>query len=504
MIRQPHPLEAISGALAEITAGTDVRRLDDDELIETMAAVEQLGRLVDSLRVGAAAEVAARSRKQLGPDGLASKRGCRSPNELLQRVTRVSAATAEKRMRLGAFTRSHPTLLGFDQPAAFPRVAGALAAGELGTDAAEAIVRGLGPALTHGDLTDLAAAERELVAAATGTGPDTPVPFAADEIRIQAQLWQSVLDPDGVRDSEEVALARRGLKLGREREGLVPLTGHLLPEIAAKLTRLLDTCLSPTTGPRFLGSDRASAASRTPAEGTIPPAGEAPPEDASSTEASSAHDAPTQEYGDTRSRDQQRHDGLAALIDVIARSGQTPVIGGAPPTVLVTVRASDLAAGRGVGHIDGCDTPISMRAVSQFTCAGGIQTVTLGENGRITELGSPQRCFTPSQRKAIMVRDGGCIIPGCSVPAGWTEIHHVNPAAHGGATHTDNGVCLCWFHHRTIETSRWGIRMIRGAPQIKAPPWIDPTPRWMPASKSRTALTDALERKRDIAYARTA
>ncbi|MFD4421410.1 HNH endonuclease signature motif containing protein [Agromyces sp. NPDC058484] len=81
-------------------------------------------------------------------------------------------------------------------------------------------------------------------------------------------------------------------------------------------------------------------------------------------------------------------------------------------------------------------------------------------------------------------------MPGCSVPASWCEIHHVIPDADGGPTHPDNGVLLCWFHHRTIDTSGWGIRMFHGVPHIRPPVWLDPGRTWRPATKSPTRLAD--------------
>jgi hypothetical protein len=63
----------------------------------------------------------------------------------------------------------------------------------------------------------------------------------------------------------------------------------------------------------------------------------------------------------------------------------------------------------------------------------------------------------------------------------------VIPHADGGPTHTDNGVLLCWFHHRTIDTSGWAIPMKAGAAEVQAPLWLDRSGRWRPASKSRTA-----------------
>jgi len=60
----------------------------------------------------------------------------------------------------------------------------------------------------------------------------------------------------------------------------------------------------------------------------------------------------------------------------------------------------------------------------------------------------------------------------------------------------DNGVCLCWWHHRTLDSSGWTIRMLRGTVQIMAPPWLETGQReWRNVTKSRTSMTNALTRK---------
>lgn len=455
-------IDEITGTLAGVLASADVRVLSDDALLASTTAVEKLGRLIDAARVARAGEIAERSRKELGIGGLAASKGCRNANELLQRVTLVSAATAEKRMRLGLHTRAQLTLAGFSMPARFSVVAAALQSGEIGTDAALAIVHGLLPVSEHCAIDHLAVAEHELVAAATGPTPESAVAFTADQMRIQVQAWQGLLDEDGTDDAEERAMRRRGLRLGRERDGLIPVNGDLMPEVAAKLARSLDSGMAPETAPAFLSHEERATGEIT---------------------------------NDPRSRDQQRHDVFASLIDTIARSGDTPTLGGSAPTVYVSVRAEDLRRGHGAGHIDGSDVPISMRAVKQFACTGGVQQVVFDSLDRVIELGSPQRSFTAQQRKAVTLRDGGCLIPGCQIPAGWCEIHHVQPAADAGETHTDNGVLLCWFHHRTIDTSGWEIRMSRGVPEVLAPPWIDSRADWHRATKAPTALADAIRRR---------
>jgi hypothetical protein len=45
---------------------------------------------------------------------------------------------------------------------------------------------------------------------------------------------------------------------------------------------------------------------------------------------------------------------------------------------------------------------------------------------------------------------------------------------------TDNGVALCWFHHRSIDQGGWHVTMRHGVPHVRAPGWIDPTGAWRP------------------------
>jgi hypothetical protein len=104
--------------------------------------------------------------------------------------------------------------------------------------------------------------------------------------------------------------------------------------------------------------------------------------------------------------------------------------------------------------------------------------VLFDERGQIVSIGTTARVFTAVQRRAIVLRDRECVIPGCHVPATWCEIHHVHEHARGGPTHTSNGVALCWHHHRTLETSGWQIRMRHGAPEIRGPHWWDPHRGW--------------------------
>ncbi|WP_231880324.1 HNH endonuclease signature motif containing protein, partial [Microbacterium sp. H83] len=122
-------------------------------------------------------------------------------------------------------------------------------------------------------------------------------------------------------------------------------------------------------------------------------------------------------------------------------------------------------------------------------------------SGRIVGIDTTNRVFTVHQRRAIIARDKECLIPGCHVPASWCEIHHVTEHARGGPTHTDNGVPLCWWHHRSLDTSGWEIRMHDGIPEVRGPAWWDPARRWRTPTLS-LSTPDVTSRSRRNARAR--
>jgi hypothetical protein len=164
-------------------------------------------------------------------------------------------------------------------------------------------------------------------------------------------------------------------------------------------------------------------------------------------------------------------------------------MGGAAPTVMVHINAVDLEQSRGVGWIDGVDAPVSFRRVQELICAGGYQQVLLGENGNVLFLGDTLRCFNPKLRAAIAARDEGCIIPGCTIPARWCEVHHVTAWQQNEPTNIDNGTLFCWYHHHAIDTAGWTIRMVQGRSQILGPLLWDPSPTWRPARTHRANTT---------------
>ena len=190
---------------------------------------------------------------------------------------------------------------------------------------------------------------------------------------------------------------------------------------------------------------------------------------------------------DPRTPTQKRHDAFAAAVGIAARHQDMPSLGGAAPTLVVMVDATDLAGHTGRARLPGSHATIPTTAAVHTACSGVIQRV-LVDQGRIVGITVTDRVFTVHQRRAIIARDSECLIPGCQVPAAWCEIHHVTEHARGGPTSTDNGVPLCWWHHRSLATSGWEIRMNHGIPQVRGPAWWDPTHHWHTPTHSAPPL----------------
>ncbi len=141
-----------------------------------------------------------------------------------------------------------------------------------------------------------------------------------------------------------------------------------------------------------------------------------------------------------------------------------------------------------MGWLDDVDEPVSAATIAQLVCDAGLRTVLLGDAGEVLHLGRTQRLFSAAQRKALAVRDGGCVWPQCTAPPMWCEAHHVVEYANGGRTDIDNGALLCSAHHHMLHASEFSMRMIRGKPCLLAPAWLDPDRILQPLGRTRALL----------------
>jgi hypothetical protein len=159
-----------------------------------------------------------------------------------------------------------------------------------------------------------------------------------------------------------------------------------------------------------------------------------------------------------------------ALAELVRRGlgvDQTSTIGPRTDAVVVITVGDESVAER-VRALDGEPLPTEVAAV--LTCDAGLQALLVGRAGQPLWLGRSHRLATRAQRRALAIRDGGCVFPGCTMPAEWCDVHHEPGWQRGGRTDLDHMVLLCRRHHGAVHGNRWVLRAAGGPASTTGPP----------------------------------
>lgn len=492
-------LKSIDRHLADVLAASgDARFESDDEVVSAVLVLGRIQRRMDAAITDAADRVVERDRPVERAAKLSSRLGCRDAVELLRCALRVDGHTARRYVTAAsAVHREQDITSGELLPGEFPELSEALADGELSLSGFLACAVPLQKAIRIAP-ADRLAADALLARFARGfdlDGDDTTEPGPAPTSDELAGLTAHIiarLDPDGAEPDDRAGQRRRHFTIGKLRGGSVPVRGEILPEVAAQLQKLIDSLTNPKVDgengggglvqfrPAERDDDSADGGGGVRADGIPNHRAEPPPTEAA----------------DLRNHAQKRHDAFATIVMVAAASGGMPTLGGAAPTLVVSVRADDYAGRTGRATIDGAGFDVPLGVADHAACSGLVQRVLFDDDGAIVAIGTSARIFNAHQRRAIVLRDRKCLIPGCDIPAEWCEIHHVTEYSRGGPTHTDNGVPLCWHHHRTLDTGAWQIRMRDGRPEIRGPNWWDGFGLWRAPHLDYFAVERTLDRER--------
>ncbi len=182
---------------------------------------------------------------------------------------------------------------------------------------------------------------------------------------------------------------------------------------------------------------------------------------------------------DLRTTAQRDADALVELASRALNDGDLPTEGGERPQVVVTVSLPVLQGRIGSAHL-AFGGPINADVARRIACDAGVIPVVLGSRGEPLDVGRASRTVPAAIRRAVILRDGGCAFPGCSVPARWCDIHHLLHWVDHGPTSLQNCVALCGRHHRLLHHSHWRIEMADGIPEFHPPPWLGGPPRTNP------------------------
>lgn len=315
-------------------------------------------------------------------------------------------------------------------------------------------------------------ADREHLEAVVSSMVDTVDVLGVKELRrLVAHARAALKPPKETADDEARLRAGRSLsKVGRS-GGMVEYRLRLDPEASA----ILDAALDPLSRPRpdlewdgfpcdcELHRDKGGAAQTGRAGGCDPDEGcdacqgapDCPRRHPLGDDEGDPTKDPHADCGlktgrDPRQAATRRADALLELIDraVANPEGVTRT----PRTQLVVTMTLEVLLGqlRGAG-VTGNDEVLSAETARRLACEAGIIPTVLGGPSKPLNLGYTERYFTPAQRRALAIRDGGCSIPGCTVPSEWCHAHHAIPWYLGGPTDLSNGVLLCGRHHTVVH-----------------------------------------------------
>ena len=393
-------------------------KLFPEQLLELGQQLEQLSRTVYAAQVHLAGEV--------DTAALASARSCPSTAALLRQTLNISAADAIGRVNAARQILPRQQISGPDAPARLPQLGEALDAGSIGPEHVRTIVDSMGkvPARASQDVRD--ACEQAMVEVAVVSDPN----FTA---RAAVKILERA-DPDGTLDNDPAA-TKMELHFGARniRNGLTPIKGHLDDHGVEVVKKALDALSAPQP-----------AADGTP---------------------------------DPRCPANRRAHALVAALRSYLDAGAGPSHGGEKPHLTVVVQWDVLTGLFGSGAMD-TGGRLSPSQTRRLLCDADIIPAVLGSDGELLDIGRKTRVVPLGIRRAVTLRDRGCIWHGCDRPAGWTDAHHVRFWGDGGSTSYDNLVLLCPYHHAEIHRGEWIIRMDDPHhPALIPPTWIDPQQR---------------------------
>lgn len=173
----------------------------------------------------------------------------------------------------------------------------------------------------------------------------------------------------------------------------------------------------------------------------------------------------------------QRH--LQGLLNLLKSNGQAATgkkTTGLPSPELVIIATlselEDRATSSGVTQHGQHLSPAELR---QVLCNCRAIPMVMDGQSRILDLGRAERYFPDYMRQAILARDRGCIVPGCTVPPEHCEIHHLEPWENGGLTRVEDGTAHCSRHHHAVHAGQlMDTKNGDGLPAVILPRFMDP------------------------------
>jgi Domain of unknown function (DUF222) len=376
---------------------------------------------------------------QLTAQATPAELGANSWPKVLSEALRISTDEAKRRIKQAELLGPRTAMTGEPLPPTLPNVAAAQARGQIGSEHVRTIEKFFNELPSRIDAQTRDQAEADLARIATGLGP-TQFRAAADRLAL-------LLNQDGDLPDEADRARRRYLTIDKQDAGgMSRFHGLLDPEARATLDAVLAKLAAP---------------------GMCNPDDEAPCVDGEPTDAAV--------QGDARSPGQRNHDALKAMGRAVLASGELGRHNGLPATIIVTATLQDLQSGAGVAATGG-GSLLPMRDVIRLASQSHHYLVIYDKHTRQPlYCGRAKRFATPGQRIVLHALERGCTRPGCTAPAYWCQVHHVDDwVADNGETNINDLTLACGPDNRLVEDGGWTTRKRNdGRTEWLPPPHLD-------------------------------
>ena len=198
---------------------------------------------------------------------------------------------------------------------------------------------------------------------------------------------------------------------------------------------------------------------------------------------------------------QRGADAFQQLCAAALRIGEAPTTHGVRPQVGVVFTAEQYQAllqapDTAVGLLAGSGNVASGSELRQLVADCALFRVVLDADGAPIEVSEQVRTVPVGLWRALVVRDGGCVWPGCDAPPSWCDVAHGNTAyADHGRLSPDNALLLCRRHHRRFDLSPYRVHIHGRHVTIHqrtthTSPTGEPVMRWEPLPSHGPDTTD--------------
>ena len=140
-------------------------------------------------------------------------------------------------------------------------------------------------------------------------------------------------------------------------------------------------------------------------------------------------------------------------------------------------RVAAIFDGRTARQLLGSQAALSQDALTRIACDADINLALLGPTGDLLYQGRTCRFPTVAQSRALVVRDRGCVFPGCDRPPSKCQAHHLLFWGDLGPTDIDNLALVCGFHHMVIHDQHWQLGRLPVTAESAYGGWTARSPR---------------------------